>query len=83
MIEYFPPKHPGGNLVVFVSAESQEIFKEMVFRATNLWPDAPPSIKMFADLLHHGRVLQNYEQQDTSKRGAPELTLPPPYPTNL
>lgn len=42
-------------------------FEELVFRATNLWPDAPPYIKEFADKLIHGKILQDYRRQDTSK----------------
>jgi len=42
-------------------------FKELVQRATNLWPDAPPEIKEFADIITNGAILQDYKSQDTSK----------------
>lgn len=37
-------------------------FQELVFRATNLWPDASPAIKEFADKVTSGYVLQDYEK---------------------
>lgn len=38
-------------------------FKELVQRGTNLWPDASPDIKEFADLVTNGKVLQDYRAQ--------------------
>jgi hypothetical protein len=36
-------------------------FKELVHRATNLWPDASPEIKTFADdITHDGVQMQDY-----------------------
>lgn len=35
-------------------------FREMVQRATNLWPDAPPEIKHFADIITTGKPMQDY-----------------------
>ena len=52
---------------IWITAKSLPAFKDMVHRATNLWPDAPPEIKEFADNLIHGAPLQNYYLQDTSK----------------
>lgn len=43
-----------------VSSESLEAFKEMVQRATNLWPDAPMEIKTFSDIITNGQPMQNY-----------------------
>lgn len=37
------------KIVIF--KESLEDFKELVHRATNLWPDAPVAIKNFADQI--------------------------------
>lgn len=54
--------------IIIDEKESMEAFKTLVFRATNLWPDAPPEIKEFADELDHGKILQDYRGQDTSKR---------------
>lgn len=53
--------------VIVVSQTHQALFQELVQRATNLWPDAPPEIKEFADVITNGHVLQNYWGQDTSR----------------
>jgi hypothetical protein len=72
------------SLVVFVDTpESVAKFKQLVQRATNLWPDADPEIKEFADLVTNADIvkqysvvlrdgsrpkgLQDYRNQDTSK----------------
>ncbi len=55
------------NKVLIIPSELQPAFNELVFRATNLWPDAPAAIKDFADTLVHGHPLQDYAAQDTSK----------------
>lgn len=39
-------------------------FQELVQRGANLWPDAPPSIKEFADKVTIGHVQQNYQEQN-------------------
>ena len=61
-----------GFVIVVEGVVSNNAFKELVQRATNLWPDASPEIKHFADeitnrdlLATHGK-LQNYESQNTS-----------------
>jgi len=64
------------TISIFISGtQSRESFTELVQRATNLWPDATPEIKVFADritnpmLLEHlssEAGLQPYETQDTS-----------------
>lgn len=53
---------------VVINEASIDKFKELVQRATNLWPDAPPEIKEFADLITNGKVLQNYHSQDISRK---------------
>jgi hypothetical protein len=67
-------------VVTVVGQESAEAFKQLVQRATNLWPDASPEIKEFADrVTNHDllanlggkRALQDYKQQDTSPKGQP------------
>lgn len=35
-------------------------FKDMIQRAVNLWPDAPPEIKHFADVITNGKPMQDY-----------------------
>ena len=54
-------KQPVGFAIV-LDAEDMEAFRQMVFRATNLWPDAPISIKEFSDEVIHGEHMQNYQQ---------------------
>lgn len=49
-------------VTVYGEASIKE-FKELVQRGTNLWPDASPDIKEFADLVTNGRVLQDYRAQ--------------------
>lgn len=52
-----------GALVIEVTASDSESFKELVHRATNLWPDAPPEIKRFADLVtNEGVLMQDYSK---------------------
>lgn len=51
------------ELVVIVPPGSRKQFKELVQRGTNLWPDASPEIKEFADLVTNGKVLQDYRAQ--------------------
>jgi hypothetical protein len=48
-------------------------FQELIQRGANLWPDAPPAIKEFADLVTSGRVMQDYRKQDTSKKILPSI----------
>jgi hypothetical protein len=63
--------HQAPNLMVIVIDDPKSIqrFKELVQRATNLWPDAPASIKEFADIVtNNGVILQDYRGQDTSPK---------------
>lgn len=47
--------------VVWISSQDDyKLFQELVQRATNLWPDAPASIKRFADMVTVGKVQQEY-----------------------
>ena len=70
MIDLTKIKDSEGFTICFVitvdTHESMEAFRKLVFRATNLWPDAPAEIKTFADEVEHGKALQNYAEQDTS-----------------
>ncbi len=54
--------------IVIDSAESLKQFKELVQRATNLWPDAHPDIKDFADLVTNEKIFQDYHSQNTDLR---------------
>lgn len=44
-------------------AESWKSFQELIQRGANLWPDAPPEIKEFADLVTNGQIMQDYKRQ--------------------
>lgn len=58
--------------IVVDTADSMLRFQELVQRGTNLWPDATPEIKEFADRITNnlygaeGAVMQDYKAQDTS-----------------
>lgn len=58
--------------IVVEGEESAKNFRDMVQRATNMWPDAPPEIKAFADRITNAdwtdAPLQDYHQQNTSKK---------------
>lgn len=63
-------------------------FKQLIQRGANLWPDAPPEIKEFADLVTTGQVQQNYRAQVgqlipvKSVNGVLEQLYPvPPFPS--
>jgi hypothetical protein len=46
--------------IVANTAADYKILQELMHRATNLWPDAPPQAKRIADLVTSGKVLQDY-----------------------
>lgn len=58
-----------GPIVVRVTRSSIAEFKELVHRATNLWPDSSAAIKTFSDEVIHGKVLQNYEDSYKQIKG--------------
>lgn len=51
------------EVTVRITEKEIALFKELVQRGANLWPDAPPSIKEFADVITLGTVLQDYYAQ--------------------
>lgn len=51
------------SLVVSIHQSQIENFKTLVNRALNVWPDAPPELKEFGDLLLEGKILQDYRSQ--------------------
>lgn len=63
-IEYHESKLTGFTQVLIFDEIGREYFKELVQRGANLWPDAPASIKEFADLVTSGSVLQDYKSQE-------------------
>jgi len=56
------------DLIIWATKTHVDAIKQMVHRAVNLWPDAPPEIKELADLITVGHIQQNYHVQDTSKK---------------
>lgn len=56
-----------GFVLVVDDAVDMVGFKELVQRGSNLWPDAPASIKSFADMITNGREMQPYANQPLSK----------------
>jgi NTP pyrophosphatase (non-canonical NTP hydrolase) len=52
-------------------------FRELIQRGANLWPDAPPEIKAFADWVTTGKIMQDYHAQagtqDMNKLARAEL----------
>lgn len=45
---------------ISVTTDSIAGFKQMVAKALNCWPDAPPELKEMGDMLDHGKILQDY-----------------------
>ena len=66
-----------GSIVIHVPKADAQPFKNLIQRGANLWPDAPPEIKEFADLVTNGRVLQDYHAQNKDQR-APRKSVPIP-----
>lgn len=58
-------------ITITIPPEAWPDFQQLVFRAVNLWPDASPEIKAFADRVTEGHVLQDYHK----------LTATPAQPT--
>lgn len=58
------------SLVITVPPTHIAEFKELVHRATNLWPDSSAAIKIFADMItNDGKVLQDYEDRYKVMKG--------------
>ena len=56
------------QVVIVVSGASIARFQEVVQRGTNLWPDAHPEVKEFADKVTVGHVQQAYHEQAKDQR---------------
>ena len=52
-----------GLTVIIDGEESLSQFRKIVQRGTNLWPDAHPDVKAFADIVTNDKILQDYEGQ--------------------
>lgn len=57
-----------GFTIVIDRHDDMVAFQQLVQRGANLWPDATPAIKAFADEITSGKVLQDYSKQDTSPK---------------
>ncbi len=55
-----------GIIGIEVPSELVKEFKDLISRGLNTWDTASPGIKIFGDLLIHGKVLQDYEAQVVS-----------------
>lgn len=53
---------------IHIDDENWKSFQELVQRGSNLWPDAPPEIKEFADMVTSGMVMQDYYRQADIRR---------------
>lgn len=51
------------HLQVTVPPEHEKDFTELIQRGSNLWPDASPAIKEFADVITNGAPMQDYYKQ--------------------
>jgi len=56
-------KNADDDLIIWSTKQHLEAIKQMVHRAVNTWPDAPPEIKELADLVTVGHVQQDYKSQ--------------------
>lgn len=63
MIEYFSQTDSTGASIIYVRQEHKAELKELIQRGANLWPDASPAIKEFADMVTSGKILQDYRKQ--------------------
>ena len=66
-IEYWESKIFTKTTVTIESADLAG-FKELIQRGANLWPDAPASIKEFADLVTSGTIRQDYYKQTNTAK---------------
>lgn len=49
-----------GRILVAIPPDRQPEFQTILNRALNCWPSAPPEWKALADILQHGKPLQDY-----------------------
>ncbi len=66
--------HGNKSADVFVPENHYVEFKELIQRGVNLWPDASPAIKEFADkLTNDGWVMQDYSKAAVTSQAAPKI----------
>lgn len=62
-----------GNIEIHIPHSMSSEFKELVQRATNLWPDASPAIKTFADqITNDGKLMQDYTKATVTHQSQPK-----------
>lgn len=61
------------GIIVTVPRRHIKEFMELIYRGVNLWPDASNEIKIFADIVTEGKVMQeynrHYQPMSTNPRG--------------
>lgn len=67
----FLPIGGSTKALILVDEDSWKEFQQLIHRGINLWPDASPELKAFADLITEGKVQQDYsrEKKLTDKLG--------------
>lgn len=64
-------------ILAIPSGSSLDTFEKILNRALNYWPDCPPEWKHLADILMHGKQLQDYYgQSEFAKKGDSAITIP-------
>ena len=58
--KYIPTQ---SGAVLLLNSDGVELFKLILARACNVWPDATPEIKILHDVVVHGKPLQDYYSQ--------------------
>ena len=48
------------NIYISLTEKDINTFRKVLLRALNTWPDCPTNWKELADLIEHGKVLQEY-----------------------
>lgn len=46
--------------IIATTKDDWFMLQQIMQRATNLWPDAPPQVKRIADIVTNGHVMQDY-----------------------
>lgn len=60
MMQVIKPSSHSEVLIIIIDENSLPQFTELVQRGANLWPDAKPETKEFADIITNGKVMQTY-----------------------
>lgn len=55
-------------ILAIPSGPSLDAFEKILNRALNCWPDCPPEYKHLADILMHGKPLQDYYKEPKPRK---------------